>query len=54
MDDDLVPGIASWNARRFAEAADRLEDVWVGEVGARRECLPRLRAVPSETRDAGP
>ncbi len=39
MDDALDPIIASWNTGRFAEAADRLEEVWAGEVGARRECL---------------
>lgn len=38
-EDDLGPGIASWNAGEFAEAADHWEEVWVGEVGASRECL---------------
>jgi hypothetical protein len=39
MDDELLSGIAAWNAGEFAEAADRFEDVWFGEVGARRKCL---------------
>jgi hypothetical protein len=42
MEDELLPGIASWNAGEFCATADRFEDVWVGEVGARRECLRGL------------
>ena len=41
-DDDWLLGIASWNAGQFSEAADHFESVWVGEVGARRECLRGL------------
>jgi hypothetical protein len=39
MGDELLPGVEAWNAAEFAEAADRFEEVWVGEVGARRACL---------------
>jgi len=42
LDGELFSGVASWNAGRFCEAADRFEDVWVGEVGARRACLRGL------------
>lgn len=42
MDDDLDLAIAAWNAGKFADAADRLEEVWAGEVGARRDCLRGL------------
>lgn len=42
MDAELLLGVASWNGGRFSEAADRFEDVWVGEVGARRGCLRGL------------
>jgi Domain of unknown function (DUF309) len=42
MDKELHLGVALWNGGRFSEAADRFEDVWVGELGVRRECLRGL------------
>lgn len=42
MDDDFPVGIACWNAGRLSEAADHFESLWVGEVGAHRECLRGL------------
>jgi len=42
MNDELLPGITAWNAGQYCEAADRFEDVWVGEVGPQRECLRGL------------
>lgn len=42
MVDDLSRCLASWNAGRFSEAADRFEDLWAGEVGERRDCLRGL------------